>query len=92
MVRLVMLGAVPYAVYTALRSAIDARHFRAINTKNCLIALASFASCSVLLSAFHKSSANALILPLPVSLLILGTLTWSEARKVASGLDAGSLW
>jgi len=89
-IRIIMLGAVPYAVYIALRSAIDARHHKAINAKNCAIALASFASCWVLLSAFRISSTNALIVPLPLSLLILGTLTWLEAREVTSGLDSGS--
>jgi O-antigen/teichoic acid export membrane protein len=89
MLRIIMLGAVPYAVYTALRSAIDARHFKAINTKNCVIALVIFASCSALLSAVHHSTPATLILPLPLSLLVLGTLTWSEAKRLTSSLDAG---
>jgi O-antigen/teichoic acid export membrane protein len=90
-VRIIMLGTVPYAVYTALRSAVDARHFKAVNTKNCLIALAILVSCSALLFVFHDSSTTTLILPLPLSLLVLGTLTWSEAKKATSGLDAESL-
>jgi O-antigen/teichoic acid export membrane protein len=90
-VRIVMLGAVPYAIYTSLRSAIDARHFKAINTRNCLIALAILVLGSGLLSMLPKASAVNLVLPLPLSLFALGLMTWSQARKVASGLDLDSL-
>ncbi len=90
-VRLVMLGAVPYAVYTALRSAIDARHFRAVNTRNCVIALGALIASMVPLDLLEGGSASALILPLPLSLLLLGILTWWEARKVSSDLVTGGL-
>jgi O-antigen/teichoic acid export membrane protein len=81
-VRVVMLGAVPYAVFSALRSAVDARHFRPINARNCMTALAILASCSALLAIGHDKSVLLLILPLPLSLLVLGILTWSESRKL----------
>lgn len=82
LVRIAMLGAVPYAVYSALRSAVDARHFKAINSRNCAIALAILAVCSGLLILMHDKLAIRLILPLPLSLLILGILTWREAKRV----------
>jgi O-antigen/teichoic acid export membrane protein len=84
-VRVAMLGAVPYAVYTVLRSAIDARHVEAINTKNSWIALALFIVCSTFLLLIHDNSIVRLILPLPVSLLVLGILTWLDTKKGALG-------
>jgi O-antigen/teichoic acid export membrane protein len=89
-VRIVLLGGAPYAVYMALRSAIDARHFKAINTRNCLIALAVLASCWLVLFVLHDSSTTSLIVPLPISLLVLGMLTWSQARKITLGLETDS--
>jgi O-antigen/teichoic acid export membrane protein len=82
LVRIVMLGAVPYAVYTALRSAVDARHFKAVNTQNCVIALFVLAACSASLLLAHANVATRLIVPLPLSLLVLGVLTWREARRI----------
>jgi len=82
-VRVVMLGAVPYALYTVLRSVIDARHTEALNTKNNGIAFAIFIACSTFLLMIHDNSMVRLILPLPVSLLVLGILTWLDTKKVA---------
>jgi len=90
-VRVVMLGAVPYAVYTVLRSAIDARHTAAINTKNNGIAFVIFIACSTFLLAIHDNSMVRLILPLPVSLLVLGILTWLDTKKVALGSETVGL-
>jgi O-antigen/teichoic acid export membrane protein len=83
--RIVVLGAVPYAAYSALRCVIDAKYARAVNTLNSLIALGVLVACSALLFAIHDTSVIRLILPLPISLLVLGILTWREARKIALG-------
>jgi O-antigen/teichoic acid export membrane protein len=90
-VRVVMLGAVPYAVYTVLRSAIDARHIEAINTKNNGIAFAIFIACSTFLLIIQDNSMVRLILPLPICLLILGILTWLDAKKVVLGSETPSV-
>ena len=81
-VRVIMLGAVPYAVFTVLRSAVDARHFKAINARNCIIALTVFSCCSGLLFLLRDKSVLLMILPLPLSLFVLGTLTWRETSDL----------
>lgn len=89
-VRIVMMGGIPYAIYTALRSALDARHFKAINTINCVIALSLLVLCTWVFSALYHPSIFALILPLPLSLLVLGFLTWWQAREVHKDLEFGA--
>jgi O-antigen/teichoic acid export membrane protein len=84
-VRVVILGAVPYAVYTVLRSAVDAHHFKAINARNCIIALTVLACCSGLLVLAHDKSVLLMTLPLPLSLLVLGILTLLETRDILQG-------
>jgi O-antigen/teichoic acid export membrane protein len=79
--RIVVLGTVPYAVYSALRCVVDAKFTRAVNTINSLIALALLVASSALLFAIHDASVLHLILPLPLSLLVLGILTWRQASK-----------
>jgi O-antigen/teichoic acid export membrane protein len=80
--RIVVLGTVPYAVYSALRCVVDAKFTRAVNTINSLVALTLLVASSALLFALHDASVVRLILPLPVSLLVLGILTWRQARKI----------
>jgi O-antigen/teichoic acid export membrane protein len=90
-VRVVMLGAVPYAVYTVLRSVLDARHTEALNTKNNGVAFAIFIACSTFLLLIHDNSMVRLILPLPICLIVLGILTWLDAKKIVLGAEESSV-
>jgi O-antigen/teichoic acid export membrane protein len=90
-VRVVMLGAVPYAIYAVLRSAIDARYTQAINTKNNGIAFLIFIACSAFVLITYNNSLVRLILPLPISLVALGILTWVDAKKAILSSETASL-
>jgi len=79
-VRIVILGALPFAIYCALRGLIDAYHSRAVNTLNNGIAFVTFLLCSGALLAIDGSTAIAVALL--TGLFTLGGLTVREARKI----------
>ncbi len=79
-VRILALGAIPLSVYSAVRGLIDARHVRALNTYNNLIALAVF--CAGGGFAMVYGGAVATTLMLVISLWVLGILTVREARRI----------
>jgi O-antigen/teichoic acid export membrane protein len=91
-VRLFLLAALPYAVYFALKSVVDARHVAPINTRNMAAAAVSFALGAVALSFFGLTIVT-VIADFVVSIYVLGALTAYEASKVlnqAAPGDGGS--
>lgn len=80
-VRIVLLAAVPLALYYALRSAIDAFHRKAINTINLGIAFAAFVSLSVL-SSLASEARNGVLWSFVASASLLALLTCFEVRRI----------
>jgi O-antigen/teichoic acid export membrane protein len=80
-VRLILLAAVPYALYIALKSIVDARHIAPINTRNMAAAAASFALVAAVLSLVGLTIVT-VIADFVVSIYVLGALTAYEAYKV----------
>jgi O-antigen/teichoic acid export membrane protein len=79
-IRLMCLGALPFALYCVLRSLVDAYHTKAVNMLNNGIACLAFLLCSGGLLAFHASS----LIPVAflAGIVVLGLLTTREAWKV----------
>ena len=78
--RIVMLGAIPWGVYVLLKSILDARYVAAINARNLAIAFGVFAVAglpTVVLSAGTTGVLFAFVL----GLYALGILTVIEARR-----------
>lgn len=78
--RLVILGAIPYVVYVLLRSALDALSVRAINTRNLAVGLGTFA----LVVALFRS-VNSIVLGLSISMTVVGALSLQEVRRLLRG-------
>ena len=81
--RLVLLGAVPYVVYVLLRSALDALSIKAINTRNLAIALVCFA-----VTAGALRSVGGIAIAVSAAMLVAGLLSgWDTWRllRVAPG-------
>jgi O-antigen/teichoic acid export membrane protein len=86
-VKVVMLGALPLAFFSALRSAIDAIYQRAINTLNLLPTLLLFlagAGAGVL-----RGSYQFVLWSFSAALALLALLTQREVHKILSGLRGG---
>ena len=81
--RLVLIGAVPYVVYVIFRNASDALYVKPMNMKNIMIALIFFSLVAVAGGTFSY-----LLLALCGGLFILGIFTWYDVnrafRKVAN--------
>lgn len=80
-VRIVLLAAVPLALYYALRSAIDAFHRKAINTINLGIAFAVFV-CLCMLSSLASEAPNGVLWSFVASACLLAVLTCVEVRRI----------
>jgi len=80
--RLVLIGAVPYVVYSIFRNASDALYVKPMNMKNIMIALIFFSLVAVAGGTFSY-----LLMALCGGLFILGVFTWYDVnrafRKVA---------
>jgi len=74
--RLVLIGAVPYVVYSIFKNASDALYVKPMNMKNVMIALAFF-----LVVAFVGGSFSYLLLALCLGLFILGGFTWYDVSR-----------
>jgi O-antigen/teichoic acid export membrane protein len=87
--RILMLGALPWALYVSLRSVIDARHKLALNAINVAIASAVFAA---LMLAFRTLADPAsVVVPVFVAALyVLGALTVVEVWRIAGGRGASA--
>jgi O-antigen/teichoic acid export membrane protein len=77
--RVMLPGLVPYALYASIRSVVDAAHPEAINARNNMIALASF---GVAVGGVHVIGAGLWGVPAAAAfaLGVLGLLAWLEVR------------
>ncbi len=82
--RLIMLGALPWGIYISLRSVIDARHKRALNALNVAAAFALF-TVAMLISRAFTDPAVAVVPIFVLSLYFLGALTAIEVWRIARG-------
>jgi len=74
--RLVLIGAVPYVVYVIFRNASDALYVKPMNMKNVMIALSFFVVMALISSSFAY-----LVTALCGGLFILGVFTWYDVRR-----------
>lgn len=79
--RLLMLGALPFGLYAALRSVIDAHHHRAINSRNTAIAFGAFAAISTA-GAIAGASVASTMAGFVVALYVLAGLTLFEVNRI----------
>lgn len=84
--RVVSLGAVPYASYVVVRSAIDAATHKAINTRNAAIAAAA-GTCWSLGAAWVWGETLFVCAGLPISMLVIATLSVVSLREVLHDLE-----
>lgn len=82
LIRIVSLGALPFALYCVLRSLIDAYYFKAINMINNGIAFLVFLLLSGFLLLIHAPFT--MLLAFLIAIFILGLLTIGEAWKILS--------
>lgn len=85
--RLLMIGAVPWGLFVTLKSVIDARHFQAINARNTVVAFVSFLVVAGMLHLV-LASPTAVVLGFVVSLYVLAILTISEVYRATRPLQA----
>ncbi len=80
--RLTLIGALPWAAYVTLRSVIDAQHVRPINARNLAI---SFAFALVLAFAFRRVAdpTTGAVLAFVLALWLLAALTMLEVNRIA---------
>jgi O-antigen/teichoic acid export membrane protein len=76
MVRIMMIGAVPYVAYIVLRNVLDALHTAPLNAKNLIVALAVFVAGGLL--ARHPLGIAAAF---AVSLWVVGALSVLDAER-----------
>jgi O-antigen/teichoic acid export membrane protein/predicted O-methyltransferase YrrM len=86
--RLLMIGALPWGLYVILKSVIDARHMRPINARNMAIAFATFVGAAFA-SQFVTSSPDGIVVAFVISLYVLGALTILDVLLIVRG-DARS--
>jgi O-antigen/teichoic acid export membrane protein/O-antigen ligase len=81
--RLTLIGALPWAAYVTLRSVIDAQHVRPINARNLAI---SFAFALVLAFAFRRVAdpTTGAVLAFVLALWLLAGLTMLEVNRIAN--------
>jgi O-antigen/teichoic acid export membrane protein len=81
--RVIAPAALPWGLYTALASVIDAHHVRPVNARNMAVAFAVFVAGSIGLAAAH-APAQAVSAVFVVSLYVLGALTLFEVHSITS--------
>ena len=82
--RLLILGAIPYLLYCGFRGVIDAVSFRPINALNTWYALAAGAGVFVF-AARHLSAIHAIAIAVNAALAVLAVLTVRHVARIASG-------
>jgi O-antigen/teichoic acid export membrane protein/predicted O-methyltransferase YrrM len=82
--RLIMIGALPWGLYVILKSVIDARYMRPINARNLAIAFATFVVAAVA-SRFVTTSPDGIVVAFVISLYMLGALTLFEVFLIVKG-------
>lgn len=85
--RLTMVGALPWGVYVTLRSVIDARHVRPVNARNMITAFLCFVILAVLLPRATDATTSA-VLAFVIALWILAGLTIFEVSRIAELVKA----
>ena len=79
-VRIVMLGALPYAIYVCMRGLIDAFHEKPLNTRNLTVAFAVFVAGSGV-GQLTLRDPTYILVAFVLGLLVLGTLTLRDVQK-----------
>jgi O-antigen/teichoic acid export membrane protein len=81
--RVIAPAALPWGIYTALASVIDAHHVRPVNARNMAISFAVFIVGAGTLALIH-APAQAISAVFVVSLYVLGALTLFEVHTITS--------
>ena len=79
--RVLMVGALPWALYVSLRSIIDARHTRAVNAINVAISFGVFLVAMLVLQIWF-APADVVVPAFVGSLYVLGVLTLLEVWRI----------
>ncbi|TMD96684.1 MAG: lipopolysaccharide biosynthesis protein [Chloroflexi bacterium] len=85
--RLTMVGALPWGVYVTLRSVIDARHVRPVNARNIVISFLCFVLFALLLPRVTDQTTSA-VLAFVIALWILAGLTIFEVSRISEFVKA----
>jgi O-antigen/teichoic acid export membrane protein len=80
--RLVMLGALPWGLVVTLRSVVDARHYRAVNARNMALAFGVFVLVTVMLRWRFGPSPWTAVAAFDVGLYVVGFLTVLEVMRI----------
>jgi len=89
--RLMILAAPAYAIYVSLKSVIDARHVRAINTRNMVVVIVVFALATLGLNPPLGGVLSSLV-AFDLALYVLAALTvWEAHRALTSFPDEGAV-
>ena len=81
LLRVTMIGVLPWGLYIILRSVIDAHHTRAVNGRNSAVAFACFISIAVATRIMAPSTIG-IVVAFVAGLWVLGVLTVFECLKV----------
>ena len=87
--RLMIIGALPWGLYVSLKSVIDARYVRPINAINMAGAFVTFVAVTVVSRAF-TTSYQPILVAFVVALYVLGALTLIEVFRIVSRADRGA--
>jgi O-antigen/teichoic acid export membrane protein len=83
--RLVLLGALPWSAFVVLRSIVDARHERAVNARNLTIGFSVFVVGAAFAALVSRETTHALV-AFVIGLYVVGGLTVIESRRALIGL------
>jgi O-antigen/teichoic acid export membrane protein/predicted O-methyltransferase YrrM len=81
--RLMMLGALPWGLYVILKSVVDARYMAPINARNMGITFATFVVAAVA-SRFVTTAPEGIVAAFVISLYVLGALTVVEVLIIVN--------
>ena len=80
--RLTLLGALPWGIFVTLRSVVDARHVHPINARNMVISFAAFVVLAVVVRRVTDDTTSA-VLAFVLALYLLAALTIIEVNRIA---------
>ena len=80
--RLTLVGALPWGAYITLRSVVDARHVKPINARNMVISFACFVVLALTLPRVTDATTSA-VLAFVIALYVLAGLTMLEVNRIA---------
>ena len=81
--RLIILGALPWGFYVILKSVIDARYTRPVNARNMAVAFVAFVAAA-LASRMVTTSPEGIVVAFVISLYVLGLLTAYEVFSIVT--------